>query len=75
MNICTQISEELYDNYKQTFINKDVAVLFEKVEDGYSFGHTSEYLPILVKGDYPKSSFKVVEIKEFKDHQLFGVVK
>ncbi len=75
VNTCTQISEELYDSYKQSFMNKDVVVLFEKVEDGYSFGHTSEYLPILVKGDYPKSSFKVVEIKEFKDHQLYGVVK
>lgn len=75
VNICTQISEELYDIYKQSFIDKEVVVLFEKDEEGYSFGHTSEYLPVKVQGEYAKSSFATVQIKELRNHELFGVIK
>lgn len=71
--ICAEINEELYDKYKESYLDKEVTVLFEKDEDGYTFGHSSEYLPVLVKGEYPRSTFVKVEISELKDHQLYGV--
>jgi threonylcarbamoyladenosine tRNA methylthiotransferase MtaB len=71
---CANISEELYDKYKEDYLDKEVTVLFEKFENGYSFGHSSEYLPILVKGEYPRSSFRKVKITELKDHQLYGEI-
>ena len=71
--ICAEINEELYDKYKESYLDKEVTVLFEKDEDGYTFGHSSEYLPVLVKGEYPRSTFVKVKISELKDHQLYGV--
>ena len=71
--ICVEINEELYDKYKESYLDKEVTVLFEKDEDGYTFGHSSEYLPVLVKGEYPRSTFVKVKISELKDHQLYGV--
>ena len=71
--ICAEINEELYDKYKESYLDKEVTVLFEKNEDGYTFGHSSEYLPVLVKGEYPRSTFIKVKISELKNHQLYGV--
>lgn len=71
--ICAEINEELYDKYKESYLDKEVTVLFEKNEDGYTFGHSSEYFPVLVKGEYPRSTFVKVEISELKNHQLYGV--
>ena len=71
--ICAEINEELYDKYKESYLDKEVTVLFEKDEDGYTFGHSSEYLPVLVKGEYPRSTFVKVKISELKNHQLYGV--
>ena len=71
--ICAEINEELYDKYKESYLDKEVTVLFEKDEDGYTFGHSSEYLPILVKGEFPRSTFVKVKITELKNHQLYGV--
>ena len=71
--ICAEINEELYDKYKESYLGKEVTVLFEKDEDGYTFGHSSEYLPVLVKGEYPRSTFVKVKISELKNHQLYGV--
>ena len=71
--ICAEINEELYDKYKESYLDKEVTVLFEKNEDGYTFGHSSEYLPVLVKGEYPRSTFVKVKISELKNHQLYGV--
>ena len=71
--ICAEINEELYDKYKESYLDKEVTVLFEKDEDGYTFGHSSEYLPVLVKGKYPRSTFVKVKISELKNHQLYGV--
>ena len=71
--ICAEINEELYDKYKESYLDKEVTVLFEKNEDGYTFGHSSEYLPVLVNGEYPRSTFVKVKISELKNHQLYGV--
>ena len=53
--------------------DRDKSSKREKDEDGYTFGHSSEYLPVLVKGEYPRSIFVKVKISELKDHQLYGV--
>lgn len=74
-SICAKISEELYDKYKERFINKTVNVLFEKEEEGYSFGHSSEYLPVYVKGDHTRSTYAKVKITELKDHKLYGEIE
>lgn len=69
-----EISKELYDRYKEHFIGKEVDVLLEKMEDGYLFGHTSEYLPVYVKGN-PEDLHKMVKvvIQTFENDKLYAV--
>lgn len=43
------LSKKQYNEYKSTFVGKNVNVLFEYEKDGYMFGHTSEYLPVMAK--------------------------
>ena len=46
------------------FINKEVEVLIEEVKDGYSYGHTSNYLEVKIKGEYSHNSLVNVTIKD-----------
>lgn len=43
------LSKSQYNDFKQTFIGKEVDVLFEYEKDGYLFGHSGEYLPVMAK--------------------------
>ena len=45
-----EVSQELEIAYMRQFINKEVDVLIEEFKDGFSFGHTGNYLQIKVKG-------------------------
>lgn len=41
-----KLSDELYREYKKTFVGRGVDVLWEREENGLMFGHTSEYLDV-----------------------------
>ncbi|WP_416324785.1 tRNA (N(6)-L-threonylcarbamoyladenosine(37)-C(2))-methylthiotransferase MtaB [[Eubacterium] hominis] len=67
------ISNQLYASYKKGFVNKQVEVLLEKLEDGYLFGHTSEYLPVYVKADIQElHTMKTVTITSFENDRLYA---
>lgn len=55
------LSKELEIKYMKKFINKELEVLIEEEKDGYSYGHTSNYIHVKTKGNYPRN--KVVNIK------------
>ena len=57
-----EVSHELENNYMNKFINREVEVLIEETIDGYSYGHTGNYLYVKIKGEYPHNSFKNVRI-------------
>ena len=52
------LSEELEKEYMNKFINKEVEVLIEKNVDGYSIGHTSNYLLVKI----PDSNYSKEEV-------------
>ncbi len=54
------VSLELESNYYNSFIGKDEKVLIEKVEDGYSYGHTTNYLYLKIP-------------KELKENEVYDV--
>ena len=43
------LSNSLENNYKNKFINKELDVLIEKNDNGYSYGHTSNYIYLKIK--------------------------
>lgn len=57
-----ELSYEFENNYMKMFIGKEVEVLFETYKDGYSYGHTTNYLHVKVQGKYESSTFKNVTI-------------
>ena len=57
-----EVSEELEKNYMSKFIDKEVEVLVEEYKDGYSYGHTGNFLYVKIKGEYPHNSYKKVRI-------------
>ncbi len=48
---CIDLSSQLYAFYMDTFLNKNVEVMCETAESGKTFGHSSEYLPVYIKGE------------------------
>lgn len=68
-----ECSKELYAEYKKSFVNKEVSVLFEKQVDGMLFGHTSEYLEIYCMGS-PEllHQMKNVKIVSYENDKLIA---
>lgn len=46
-----QLSNECENLYNESYIGKNVKVLFEEFEDGYFRGHTTNYMMVNVKGE------------------------
>jgi len=67
-----EVSKELEINYMNKFINKEVEVLIENSDDQYSYGHTSNYLLVKIKGNYPHNEFINVKIKEINYPYVIG---
>lgn len=59
-----QVSEELEKDYMSQFIGRRVSVLVEEYKDGYSYGHTGNFLYVKILGEYPHNEFVDVEIKK-----------
>lgn len=61
-----EVSKELETNYMKKFVGEEVEVLIEEEKDGYSYGHTGNYLYVKIKGSYPHNELIKVKIKEVK---------
>ena len=59
----------------EKYLNKDVEVLIEETKDGYSYGHTSNYLYVKVKGVYPKEDMITVNITDIEYPYVIGIEK
>ena len=67
-----EVSEELEINYMNKFINKEVEVLIEEVIDGYSYGHTGNFLHVKIRGEYPHNEMITVTIKDIEYPYCIG---
>ena len=69
-----EVSEELEIKYMEKFINREVEVLVEEHKDGYSIGHTGNFLHVKFKGDYPVNEFVKVKIEKVDYPYCIGKV-
>ena len=69
------LSEELEKEYASKFINKEVEVLIEEYKDGYSYGHTSNFLYVKVKGLFNKEEMINVTVTDVEYPYVLGSVK
>lgn len=58
------LSEKLEQEYMKKFLNTKVEVLIEQTKDNNSYGHTSNYLSVKLKGAYSSEDVVTVEITE-----------
>ena len=69
-----EVSKELENNYFSSFIGRDVVVLVEEFRDGYSYGHTDNYLHVKIDGEIEHNTFVKVRIKEVSYPYCIGEV-
>ena len=68
-----EVSHELEMNYMKKFINKEVDVLIEEFKDGYSYGHTGNYLHVKINKELPHNEIVKVTIKSIEYPYCIGV--
>lgn len=59
-----EVSHELEQKYMEKFMGRNVDVLIEEYKDGYSYGHTSNFLYVKIAGELEHNTFVEVELKE-----------
>lgn len=67
------LSKKLKHDYINSFINKNVSVFVEGIEDGYYKGYTSEYFEVRFKSNYDEiNNFVNVTINDVKGDIAYG---
>ena len=69
-----EVSKELENSYFSSFIGRDVVVLVEEFRDGYSYGHTDNYLHVKIEGKIEQNPFVKAKIKEVSYPYCIGEV-
>ena len=69
-----KVSKELEIDYFNKFIDKTLEVLIETNKDNFSFGHTSNFLNVKIKGEYPSNTFVNVKLKSIDYPYIIGEV-
>ncbi len=67
-----EVSKELEMNYMKKFMGKDVDVLIEEIKDGFSYGHTGNYLSVKIEGEYPHNKIISVKIEDIQYPYCIG---
>ena len=67
-----EISCELEISYMKNYLEKEVEVLIEEYKDGYSYGHTGNYLYVKINKKLPHNEIVKVKIKEIKYPYCIG---
>ena len=67
-----EVSKELEIDYMKKFIGKTVSVLIEEYKDGYSLGHTGEFLYVKIKKELPHNEIVDVVVKDIEYPYVIG---
>lgn len=66
------LSRKLEIEYSEKFMGKEVEVLIEQSADGFSYGHTSNYLLVKVEGEFASGEIHTVLLTESFYPYLLG---
>ncbi len=70
-----EVSKELELKYYNKYLNKEVEVLVEESKDGYSFGHTGNYLYVKINKELEHNTFVTVKITNIEYPYCIGEVE
>ena len=68
------LSKELEIEYASKFIGKELEILVEQTKDDFSYGHTSNYLNVKVKGNLPHNELIKVKITSVDYPNVIGEI-
>ncbi len=68
------LSNKLEEEYNKKFIGKDLEIITEERVNDYIIGHTSNYLKVLIRGDYMLNSIYCVKVTHIEENILYGTV-
>lgn len=66
------LSKRLEIEYMEKFLNQKISVLIEQEKDGFSYGHTSNFLHVKISGNLKNNTFYQVKIKEISYPYCIG---
>lgn len=66
------LSEQLEREYMKSCLGQTLEVLVETTKDGFSYGHTSNYLHVCIKGEYKSEEILLVRIERLSYPYVFG---
>ena len=69
---CITLSEQLYDAYQLSKVNERAEIIAEWVKDGYTTGHTSEYIPVKIEEELVHGEKYTVVLERYEDHQMYA---
>ena len=69
---CIALSQELYDAYKTSWLNRSAEVMCETVRDGWTRGYTSQYIPVMIEGEFESGTMVLTDLTGLRDHQVYG---
>lgn len=67
-----ELSKNLEIDYYKKFIGKTVKVLTERTKDGYTYGHTSNYISVKIKGNFNNNQFITVTLNDLEYPYVVG---
>lgn len=69
-----ELSKKLERAYNKKFIGESLEIITEEKVGYYIVGHTSNYLRVLIKGDYMLNKTYLVKIEKEQDNNLYGTI-
>lgn len=69
-----ELSKEFEIKYMKKFLSKNLDVLVEVSKDGYSYGHTTNYLAVKIMGTFKSSTIKNVKLINIEYPYIYGEV-
>ncbi len=67
-----KVSKELEIKYFEKFIGKNLDVLIEREKEDFSYGHTSNFLHVKIKGKYKSNTFVKVKLTKIEYPYIIG---
>ena len=67
-----QVAEKMHADFLRSFIGKTLPVLFETPEDGFSVGHSDNYIKVKLRGADLHGQLEMVNITEIDGDALLG---
>ena len=69
-----ELSKFLENDYAKLFLDKEVEVLIEEVNDGISTGHTSNYLKVYINDELNQNDIYKVKVSKIVNDIIYGDV-